>query len=49
MSLWARMARTDLPINEDGVVLFGFQDDGRVAGYWADPEHPVVVPTGQGH
>jgi len=38
-----------LPINEDGVVLFGFQDDGRVAGYWADPEHPVVVPTDQGH
>ncbi len=38
-----------LPTNEDGVVLFGFQDDGRVAGYWADPEHPVVVPTGQGH
>jgi AhpD family alkylhydroperoxidase len=38
-----------LPINEDGVVLFGFQDDGRVAGYWADPEHPVVVPTGQEH
>ena len=24
-----------LPVNEDGVVLFGFQDDGRVAGYWA--------------
>ena len=38
-----------LPINEDGVVMFGFQEDGRVAGYWADPEHPVVVPTGQGH
>ena len=24
-----------LPVNEDGVVLFGFQDDGQVAGYWA--------------
>jgi AhpD family alkylhydroperoxidase len=36
-----------LPINEDGVVLFGFQDDGRVAGYWAGTEHPAVVPTRQ--
>ena len=34
-----------LPVNEDGVVLFGFQADGSVAGYWADPEHPAVVPT----
>ena len=24
-----------LPVNEDGVVFFGFQNDGRVAGYWA--------------
>jgi alkylhydroperoxidase family enzyme len=32
-----------LPTNEDGVVLFGFQDDGRVASYWADPEHPAFV------
>ena len=36
-----------LPINEDGVVLFGFQDDGRVAGYWADPDHRAVVPIRQ--
>ncbi len=34
-----------LPINEAGVALFGFHDDGRVAGYWADPDDgPVADP-----
>jgi alkylhydroperoxidase family enzyme len=25
-----------LPVNDVGVAMFGFQDDGSVAGYWAD-------------